>query len=135
MPDTPTPSSLPLVGPGLGERLGIVVLEVAPGRAVATMPVEGNTQPYGVLHGGATAALAETVGSLAAAAHAGADRRAMGLELSMSHHRPATEGLVTATATAAHLGRTTAVYEIVVLDPDGRRVSTGRLTCVLVATS
>ena len=97
------------------------------------MPVAGNTQVHGVLHGGASALLAETLGSLAASAHAGPGRTVVGLELNASHHRSAREGVVTGTATALHLGRSTAAYEIVVEDPAGRRVCTARLTCMILS--
>ena len=114
------------------ERMGIEILEVSPARAVGTMPVAGNTQPYGLLHGGASVVLAESLGSLAAAAHAGAGRIAVGIEVSATHHRSARSGLVTGTATALHLGRATASYEIVVEDSESRRLATARLTCMLI---
>ena len=114
------------------ERMGIEILEVSPTRAVGTMPVAGNTQPYGLLHGGASVVLAETLGSFAAAAHAGAGRIAVGIEVSATHHRSARSGLVTGTATALHLGRSTASYEIVLEDSASRRLATARLTCVLM---
>jgi 1,4-dihydroxy-2-naphthoyl-CoA hydrolase len=114
------------------ERLGIELLEVGPERTVGTMPVAGNTTPFGLLHGGASAALAETLGSYAATAHAGEGRAAVGIELNATHHRSAREGLVTGTATALHLGRTTASYEIVVVGSDSRRLATARLTCMLI---
>jgi 1,4-dihydroxy-2-naphthoyl-CoA hydrolase len=114
------------------ERLGIELLEVSAERVVGTMPVEGNTTPLGLLHGGASAALAETLGSYAAAAHAGEGRAAVGIELNATHHRSAREGRVTGTATALHLGRTTASYEIVVVGSDSRRLVTARLTCMLI---
>jgi 1,4-dihydroxy-2-naphthoyl-CoA hydrolase len=114
------------------ERMGIELLEVTAERAVGTMPVEGNTQPFGLLHGGASVVLAETLGSSAAAAHAGADRAAVGIEVSATHHRSARAGLVTGTATALHLGRSTASYEIVVVDSESRRLATARLTCMLI---
>jgi len=114
------------------DRLGIQLVEVDALRTVGTMPVEGNTQPYGLLHGGATAALAETLGSYAAAAHAGPGRHAVGIELNATHHRSARSGIVTGTATAVHLGRSTATYEIVVLDSESRRLCTARLTCMLI---
>ncbi|QZN84317.1 PaaI family thioesterase [Cellulomonas sp. C5510] len=116
----------------LMERLGMTLLEVTPERAVGTLPVAGNTQPYGLLHGGASAALAETLGSYAAAAHAGPGRRAVGIELSCTHHRSATDGVVTGTATAVHLGGRVATYDVVVEDPRGRRVCSARLTCMLI---
>ena len=97
---------------------------------VATMPVEGNTQPYGILHGGATAVLVETVGSVASAL-ANPGRFPVGIELSVSHHRSASQGTVTARAEALHVGRTLASYLIPVTDDAGRQIATGRLTCLL----
>lgn len=121
------------VPPGtLMERMGIEIQEVSAERAVGTMPVAGNVQPYGLLHGGASAVLAETLGSYAANAHAGPDRQAVGIELSCTHHRSATEGVVTGTATAVHLGGRVATYDVVVSDPRGRRVCSARLTCMLI---
>ncbi|WP_254630785.1 PaaI family thioesterase [Cellulomonas sp. GbtcB1] len=114
------------------ERMGIEIQEVSAERAVGTMPVAGNVQPYGLLHGGASAVLAETLGSYAANAHAGPDRRAVGIELSCTHHRSATEGVVTGTATAVHLGGRVATYDVVVSDPRGRRICSARLTCMLI---
>ena len=114
------------------DQLGIEVTEVSADRAVGTMPVAGNTQPSGLLHGGASVALAETLGSLAAMAHAGPGRIAVGIEVSASHHRSARDGLVTGTATPLHRGRTTATYEVVVVDEDARRICTARLTCALI---
>ena len=114
------------------ERMGIVLSEVSAGRAVGTMPVAGNTQPYGLLHGGASVVLAETLGSLAAAAHAGPGRQAVGIEVNATPHRSTRAGLVTGTATALHLGRRTASYEIVLEDSESRLLATARLTCLLV---
>jgi uncharacterized protein (TIGR00369 family) len=94
------------------------------------MPVAGNVQPYGLLHGGASCVLAETLGSLGAALHAGPDRAAMGIEISATHHRGARDGTVTGVATLLHGGRTLATYEIVITDDGGRRVCTSRLTCL-----
>ncbi|BDZ58216.1 PaaI family thioesterase [Barrientosiimonas endolithica] len=115
----------------LAERMGIEILEASPGKVVARMPVEGNTQPYGLLHGGASVVLAETVGSIAAAIAAGEGRAAMGLDISSTHHRGVRSGYVTATATALSEGRSVATYDIAIVDDDGRRVNTSRLTCVL----
>lgn len=114
------------------ERLGIELIEAAPDRVVATMPVAGNTQPVGLLHGGATAALAETAGSIGAALHAGRGRGAAGIELNASHHRAVRSGTVTAVATAVHLGSTTATYAVAVHDDEGTLVCTARLTCMLL---
>ncbi|SDK10770.1 uncharacterized domain 1-containing protein [Actinopolyspora mzabensis] len=115
----------------LGNRMGITVTEYAPDRVVGTMPVAGNRQPYGLLHGGANAVLAEQLGSIAAALHAGADRIAVGLELSCTHHRAATDGTVTGVATPLHRGGATATFEIVITDECDKRTCSARLTCVL----
>ena len=105
----------------LQNRMGIELTEAAPDRVVGTMPVAGNRQPYGLLHGGANAVLAESVGSIAAALHAEPERIAVGAELSCTHHRPATEGVVTGVATPLHRGRSSATYEITISDERGRR--------------
>ncbi|MEN3358734.1 MAG: 1,4-dihydroxy-2-naphthoyl-CoA hydrolase [Mycobacteriales bacterium] len=115
----------------LTERMGIVVTDWDPKHVVGTMPVAGNQQPYGLLHGGASAVLAETLGSLAAALAAGPSRSALGLELNVTHHRAASHGVVTGVCTPLHVGRTVASYQIAISDEAGRRVSTARLTCVL----
>lgn len=115
----------------LGERLGVRVLEASPERVVGVLPVEGNTQPYGLLHGGASAALAETLGSIGAMLHAGPNKMAVGVDLNCTHHRAVRDGLVTGVATPAHTGRTSATYDVVLTDERERRVCTARLTCAL----
>ncbi|MFD0304808.1 PaaI family thioesterase [Streptomyces sp. NPDC059517] len=115
----------------LGARMGVQIVEASADRVVGTMPVEGNTQPYGLLHGGASAVLAETLGSVGAMLHGGSSKIAVGVDLNCTHHRGATSGLVTAVATPLHRGRSTATYEIVISDEDGRRVCSARLTCLL----
>ena len=115
----------------LGDTMGIEITEASPGRVVARMPVAGNRQPYGLLHGGASVVLAETLGSMAAALHGGPEKAPVGIEVSATHHRSATSGYVTGTASAISLGRTLATYEIVVVDDEGRRTCTARLTCLL----
>jgi 1,4-dihydroxy-2-naphthoyl-CoA hydrolase len=115
----------------LMERMGIELLELGAERTVARMPVAGNTQPYGLLHGGASAALAETVGSLAAQLHAGEGRAAVGVDLSATHHRAVRDGTVTAVATALHRGGTVATYGVEIRDDAGRLVCTARLTCLV----
>lgn len=115
----------------LGTRMGVQVLEASAERVVATMPVEGNTQPYGLLHGGASAVLAETLGSVGAMLHGGPGRLAVGVDLNCTHHRGVRAGLVTGVATPVHRGRSTATYEIVITDEQGKRVCTARLTCLL----
>ncbi len=117
----------------LAEAMGIRVLEASPERVVGTMPVKGNTQPYGLLHGGASCVLAETLGSIGAALHGRAigGRIALGVDINATHHRAVREGIVTGVATPVHLGATVATYEVVITDDDGRRVCTARLTCLL----
>jgi 1,4-dihydroxy-2-naphthoyl-CoA hydrolase len=115
----------------LAARMGIEFLELSPQRLVARMPVEGNTQPYGLLHGGASCVLAESLGSIGSALHAGPGRIAMGVDINATHHRAATSGHVTGVATPLHLGRSVACYEIVISDDEGRRVCTARLSCTL----
>lgn len=116
----------------LADRMGITIIEASAKRVVGTMPVAGNIQPYGLLHGGASCVLAETLGSLASALHAGPDRATVGVEISATHHRAATGGLVTGVTTMLHGGRTITTHEIVITDDAGRRVCTSRLTCLLV---
>jgi uncharacterized protein (TIGR00369 family) len=115
----------------LAERMGIEIVEAAADRLVATMPVEGNTQPYGLLHGGASVVLAETLGSIGAALHAGPQRVAVGLDINATHHRAARKGLVTGTATPINAGSTIVSYQVEISDEDGKRVCTSRITCLL----
>lgn len=115
----------------LGERMGMRVVECSPERVVIDMPVEGNTQPFGLLHGGASAALAETAGSIGAALHAGPGKAIVGLDINATHHRGVREGTVTAVATPLSLGRTVTSYQIQVSDSAGRTVCTARLTCLI----
>ena len=112
-------------------RMGITIIDASAERVTGSMPVTGNTQPYGLLHGGASCVLAETLGSLGAALHAGPGRITVGLEISATHHRAAADGAVTGVATRLHGGQTITCYEIVISDEQGRRVCTSRLTCLL----
>jgi uncharacterized protein (TIGR00369 family) len=112
----------------LAEKMGIKLVELSSERAVATMPVEGNTQPRGLLHGGAYLVLGETLGSMAANVWAGPDGFAVGIEISASHSKSATTGVVTGVATAISLGKTLTVHEIVVTNEKGERCSTVRIT-------
>lgn len=114
----------------LTARMGIEITAWDPQRVVATMPVAGNRQPFGLLHGGANAVLAETLGSTAAALHGMPERLPVGLELSCTHHRSALEGVVTGVCTPLSVGRTIGTFEIVISDVADRRVCTARLTCV-----
>lgn len=115
----------------LVERMEIELLEVSSSRVVARMPVAGNTQPYGLLHGGASVVLAETLGSIGSGMHAGPGRVAVGIDINATHHRAATSGHVVGVATPISLGSTIAAWEVVISDDDGRRVCTSRITCLL----
>ncbi|HEV2890176.1 MAG TPA: PaaI family thioesterase [Frankiaceae bacterium] len=118
----------------LDERMGIEITEATAERVVGTMPVEGNTQPYGLLHGGASAVLAETLASVGAALHSAPERLPVGVDLNVTHHRAAREGVVTGTATPLHNGRSVATWAVSITDEQGRLVATARLTCALLAT-
>lgn len=116
----------------LGERMGIEILEAGRDKVVGRMPVEGNTQPYGILHGGASVVLAETLGSIGSAMHAHTvGKIAVGLDINATHHRAARTGWVTATAVPVTLGGSVACYEVTINDEDGRRICTSRITCIL----
>jgi len=114
----------------LAGRMGIKIVEASAQRVVGTMPVEGNTQPYGILHGGASCVLAESLGSLGSALQAGPGRFTVGIEINATHHRAARAGLVTGVATLVHGGRTMSTFDIVITDEDGKRVCTARLSCL-----
>nr|WP_255447731.1 hotdog fold thioesterase [Schumannella sp. 10F1B-5-1] len=118
-------------GGALSQKMGIELLELSAERSVARMPVEGNTQVIGLLHGGAHVVLGESLGSISAAIHAGPGRYAVGIEINATHSRSITEGWVTGTCTALQLGRTLCTHEIVNTDEQGRRLSTIRITNLL----
>jgi 1,4-dihydroxy-2-naphthoyl-CoA hydrolase len=121
-------------GAALHDRMGIKILQASADRVVGTMPVDGNTQPYGLLHGGASCVLAEGLASVGSAIHAHQyGRIAVGIDINATHHRAARTGLVTGVATPLHLGRSMTSYEIVLTDEDDRRICTLRLTCALLA--
>ncbi|AKT51747.1 hotdog fold thioesterase [Arsenicicoccus sp. oral taxon 190] len=132
-PDEPlTVEQLRDLGRGtLIERMEIQLTEASAQRCSGTMSVEGNTQPYGLLHGGASVVLAETLGSVAAMLAAGPGRYAVGVDINATHHRAVREGVVTGVASAVHVGRSTACYDVVISDERGRRVCTSRITCAL----
>lgn len=130
----PEPGEPPMVrwaDEQLPTRMGIEIRDLDPGKLVATMPVAGNRQPFGLLHGGANAVLAETIGSIAAALNAPPGRVPVGVELSCTHHRAVFGGVVTGVCTPLHTGRSASTFEIVITDEDGRRTCTARLTCIL----
>ncbi|MFH8561922.1 hotdog fold thioesterase [Streptomyces sp. NPDC017988] len=112
----------------LAARMGIELVEASPERLVGTMPVAGNKQLYGMLHGGASVVLAETLGSIGAALHAGGGHIALGVDINATHHRPVRSGIVTGVATALALGPTSASYDVVITDEAGRRTCSARIT-------
>lgn len=118
-------------GGALTRKMGIEFLELGAERSVARMPVEGNTQVIGLLHGGAHVVLGESLGSISSAIHAGPGRYAVGIEINATHSRSTTSGWVEGTCTALSLGRTLATHEIVIRDEEGRRLSTVRMTNML----
>lgn len=118
-------------GGALADKMGIEFLEFTMDRAVARMPVEGNTQPAMLLHGGAYVVLGESLGSMAANLHAGPGKLAVGIEINATHTRSATSGFVTGVCTPIHLGRTLTTHEIAVSDEQGRRCSTIRITNII----
>jgi uncharacterized protein (TIGR00369 family) len=117
----------------LDEKMGIKILEAEPGRLVGTMPVEGNTQPMGLLHGGANVVLAESLGSIGTSLHAGPNRKIVGVDINATHHKSATTGLVTGIATAISLGKTLCSWEIIITNEAGERTCTARITCLILA--
>ena len=120
-------------GGALGIKMGIEIIEASPERLVGTMPVEGNTQPIGLLHGGASVVLAETLGSVGTQLHAGLTRMVVGVDINATHHKSATSGVVTGVATAVSLGKTVCCYDIVISNDLGERVCTARITCLILA--
>jgi uncharacterized protein (TIGR00369 family) len=115
------------LGP-LADKMGIELLELSAERSVATMPVLGNTQPLGLVHGGAYVVLGESLGSTSANVHAHPGGYAVGIEINATHHKSATAGIVTGTCTAIKLGKTLTTHEIRVTDEAGDLLSTIRIT-------
>ena len=116
----------------LDTKMGFELLSLTPERVVGRMPVAGNTQPYGLWHGGASCVLAETLASLGSFIYAQPDRISVGVDINATHHRSVTAGWVTGTATALRLGRSVASYEIVITNDADERVCTARVTCQLI---
>jgi len=120
-----------LIATGGGElavKMGIELLEISAERSIATMPVAGNRQVVGLLHGGAHVVLAESLGSMSSAIHAGPGRIAVGIEINATHSKSVQDGVVTATCEALVLGRTLATHSITIRDEEGNRLSTVRMT-------
>ncbi|WP_090584335.1 PaaI family thioesterase [Arthrobacter subterraneus] len=117
----------------LDEKMGVQILEQSVERVVATMPVEGNRQSFGLLHGGASLAVGEAVGSWAAVIHASTlGKTAVGVDVSATHHKSARNGTITITATPIHLGRTLTTHEVLITNDDGVRLCTLRITNLLL---
>lgn len=124
----------PIDAGALAERLGISITSASAQSVTGTMPVAGNTQPFGLLNGGASLALAETLGSIAANIHAQSLPQpgfAVGIDINGTHHAAARDGLVTGTAEAISLGKTVATYSITICDEAGTLLCTSRLTCLI----
>jgi 1,4-dihydroxy-2-naphthoyl-CoA hydrolase len=117
----------------LDAKMGFELLELTADRVVGRMPVEGNTQPFGLWHGGASCVLAETLASLGTYAHGWPDRVGVGVDLNATHHRSVRSGWVLGTATALRLGRSVVSYEVVLTDENGQRVCTARVTCQMIS--
>jgi len=118
-------------GGELARKMGIEFLELSAEYSLARMPVAGNTQVVGLLHGGAHVVLGESLGSISSAIHGGPTRYAVGIEINATHSRSVTGGWVTGTCRSLVLGRTLCTHEIVVTDEQGRRLSTVRMTNML----
>jgi uncharacterized protein (TIGR00369 family) len=115
----------------LADTMGLEVTKASAELVTGTLPVEGNTQPLGLLHGGANVVLAESLGSLAANIHAGPNRFAVGIEINATHLASATSGKVHGTARAVKLGGTIAVYEIQIVNDAGELTCVSRLVCAI----
>lgn len=120
----------------LGEldlKMGIKIIEESVDKVVATMPVEGNRQSFGLLHGGASLAVGEAVGSWAAVKHASTmGKSAVGVDVSATHHKGARDGLITITATPISLGRRMASHQVVIENEAGQRLCTLRITNLII---
>jgi len=117
----------------LDKKMGIEITEASLTRLVGTMPVEGNTQPMGILHGGASVVLAESLGSIGTQINAGANRRIVGIDINATHHKATATGTVTGVATAISIGKTLCCWDIVITNEDGQRTCTARITCMILA--
>lgn len=116
----------------LDRKLGLVLTELSADRVVGSIPISGNEQPFGMLHGGASAALVETLASMGAMAHGHPGRAGVGVDLNITHLRRARGTHVTGTATAVHLGGSVVTYQVDVRDDEGTLTATGRLTCQMI---
>jgi uncharacterized protein (TIGR00369 family) len=113
------------------DRLGIEVSTASPDEVVGSIPVAGNEQPFGALHGGASVVLAESLASIGSALHAGPDAGVVGIEVNATHHREVRTGRVTGRAVPLHRGRRVATWQIELSDDEGRLCCTARVTCLI----
>ena len=118
----------------LADTLGMELLEISGERVVATMPVDDRTrQPFGILHGGASVALAETVASIGATMNVDLEQfHVVGIEINANHLRAKTEGVVTGTGRPIHVGRSTQVWEVRIVDEQDRPICISRCTLATV---
>ena len=117
----------------LDEKMGITITEASLTRLVGTMPVQGNTRPMGILHGGANVVLAESLGSIGTQLNAGDNRTVVGIDINATHHKATSSGVVTGVATAVSIGKTLCCWDIVITNEDGQRTCTARITCMILA--
>jgi 1,4-dihydroxy-2-naphthoyl-CoA hydrolase len=138
VPTTPSPEPedkrlFPSGRHDIHELLDVEVLEASPEKVVLRLPVTWKVhQPYGILHGGVSALLAESAASFGASLAAGPDRQVVGIEINASHLRGMREGNLTASATPVRVGRTVQVWSIDLTDDDGRAICTARCTLAVI---
>lgn len=117
----------------LDRKMGVQIVEESVDRVVATMPVAGNRQSFGLLHGGASLAIGEAVGSWAAVIHASTlGKTAVGVDVSATHHKSARDGVITVTATPLQLGRTMTSHQVLITNEAGERLCTLRISNLLL---
>jgi len=120
-------------GEGVTRHLGVEMVELTPGRVVATMPVdERHHQPFGYLHGGVSVVLAETVASVGGFMNCPPGKVAFGSEINASHVRPKRSGTLTAVGVPAHVGRRSQVWEVRITDEEDKAVCVSRCTVAIV---
>jgi 1,4-dihydroxy-2-naphthoyl-CoA hydrolase len=130
-PESPESSGPPLPPVPIHERLGIEIQAATADEVIGTIPVAGNEQPFGALHGGASAVLAESLASIGSALHVGRGGSVVGIEINASHHKAARSGVVTGRATPLRLGRRVATWQVELRDDEGALICTARVTCLL----
>ncbi len=120
----------------LSQTLQMTIVEQSPDRVVMTMPVTAyHHQPWGYLHGGASIALAETAATLGAFLNCPPDMVAFGQEINANHLRPVREGMLTATATPLHIGRTSQVWDIHIRDEQNKLICASRCTLAVISSN